>query len=409
MGGCAEAGDGTARRSRRTGRGRGVFTGAQLALLAGGFLVNLGTFAVYPYLAVLLRDRLDAGMAQVGMVLGAATLVQFASAPFTAAFAERAGLKRSLLLATSLYLLGAVTYLYGAGSPALTVLALFLSCGAGALYSPAFRGYLIHAAPPARRPRLVSAGNAAGHLGVAVGPVAGALFLHEPGRLFTANTVLYAVLAIGHLFLRPEPPGPAGDGPVVEPFRRVLRGLAVVPFAATVLTHYLYMQFYQYLSVYAEGRLATAGYGLIMMGYALGLVVLQPLLAGWIADIGHPTAMVIGFGCMAAGMTAFATGGPVGVAAGALAMSAGTAVLFLKNDLEALARSRRSATVTFGQQRLAVGVGALLSGVLGGRLYGAFERAGLLPGFWLAVAAQCVLLPPLLLAAVRGPCRPGRR
>ncbi len=393
--------------SRSTGTRRGFpgagvgwdLTGAQSALLVGGCLVNIGTFAVYPYLAVLLRDRLDVGMAQVGMVLGVATLVQFASAPFTAAFAERIGLKRCLLLATLVYGLGAVTYLVGADDPALTVLALFLSCGAGALYSPAYRGYLVHSATAEQRPRTLSAGNAAGNLGIALGPVVGALFLHSPGRLFAMTTALYAMLAVGHLCLRPE--RAAAARPDVEPFRRVLRGLAALPFVVTVLTHYLYMQFYQYLSPFAEGLMPTAAYGVIMMGYSLGLVAVQPFLARRVGGIGYPRAMAAGFCCMALGMLAFAGGRPAFLAVGVALMSVGNAVLFLKNDLEALAGSRRSVTVTFGQQRLAVGVGSLLSGVVGGAAYGVFERAGLLPGFWLAVAAQCVLLPPLVLVAAR--------
>ncbi|UED86211.1 MFS transporter [Streptomyces profundus] len=380
--------------------------GARFALLAGGLLVNVGTFAVYPYLAVLLRDRLGVGMAQVGVVLGIATLAQFASAPLTAAFAERFGLKRTLTLATFGYLLGAAAYLGGVGRPALTLLGLLLSCGAGALYSPAYRGYLVQSAGVDERPRLVSAGNAAGQLGIALGPVVGAFLLHEPTRLFALTTVLYASLAIGHCLLRPEPP--LDQGPAVEPFRRVLRGVAVLPFAVTVLTHYLYMQFYQYLSIFVDGRLPTTLFGVIMMGYALGLALGQPLLARRIGLARYPAAMAAGFGCMALGMVAIAGGSAAGVAVGALAMSGGTAVLFLKNDLEALASSRRSATVTFGQQRLAVGIGALASGVLGGNLYGLLERADQLAWFWLAVAAQCLLLPPLALLAGRRLSRPRR-
>ncbi|MEV0680213.1 MFS transporter [Actinosynnema sp. NPDC050436] len=386
------------RAGRRAAAG-GVFTGSRLALMVSGCLVNVGTFAVYPYLAVLLRDRLGVGMAQVGVVLGVATLVQFASAPFTAAFAERVGLQRCLSLATVLYGAGAVVYLVGADDPVLTVSALLLSCGAGALYSPAYRGYLVHSATEEQRPRLVSAGSAAGNLGIASGPVVGALFLSEPDLLFTVNTVLYAVLAVVHLSLRREEGG--GGRSEVEPFRRVLRGVAALPFAVSVLTQYLYLQFYQYLSSFAEGRVPAAGYGVVMMGYSLGLVALQPLVARRVARLRYPVVMAVGFSCMALGMVAFAGGRVVWFAAGAAVMSVGTAVLFLKNDLEALAGSQRSATVTFGQQRLAAGVGALLSGVVGGAVYGLFERTGSLPGFWLAVAAQCVLLPPLVLLAAR--------
>ncbi|MBB5957336.1 putative MFS family arabinose efflux permease [Saccharothrix tamanrassetensis] len=393
IGTSRRAGD---RRGSRAGRG---LTGAQSALLVGGCLVNIGTFAVYPYLAVLLRDRLGVGMAQVGVVLGVATLVQFASAPFTAAFAERIGLKRCLLSATFVYGLAAVTYLVGADDPVLTVLALFLSCGAGALYSPAYRGYLVHSATAGQRPKLLSAGNAAGNLGIALGPVVGALFLHEPGRLFAMTTALYALLAVGHFFLRPE--GTGATDAEVEPFRRVLRGLAALPFAVTVLTHYLYMQFYQYLSTFTEGRVPTTVYGVVMMGYSIGLVAVQPLVARRVGRVGYPAAMAVGFCCMALGMVSFAGGRASGLVAGVVVMSVGTAVLFLKNDLEALAGSTRSATVTFGQQRLAVGVGSLLSGVVGGAVYGLFERAELLSGFWLTVAAQCLLLPPLVLMVAR--------
>ncbi len=45
------------------------FTGTQRALLGSGFLVNLISFSVYPYLAILLRDRMSLSMGQVGVVL----------------------------------------------------------------------------------------------------------------------------------------------------------------------------------------------------------------------------------------------------------------------------------------------------------------------------------------------------
>ncbi|MFI6823368.1 MFS transporter [Micromonospora sp. NPDC050187] len=375
------------------------FTGAQIALLVGGFLVNVGSFSVYPYLAVLLRERMGADMAQVGVVLGVATLVQFASAPATAALAERLGLQRSLVSALVMYSLGGGAFLLGAGSPALTVVGLFLISGGGSLYSPAYRSYLVHGASPGQRPRLVSAGNAAGNLGIALGPVVGALLIQHPGQMFAVVTAVYTSLAVAHLFLRREPR--TEDAPPVEPFRRMLAGLAVLPFVVTALTYYVHMQFFQYLSSYAQGRVPTVFFGATMMGYSLGLVLVQPLVAQRVERMSHPAAMAIGFGCLAVGMVSFAGGDELTVAVGVAAISVGSAVLLLKNDLEALARSRRSATVVFGQQRLAVGIGSFLSGAVGGSVYGLFEGGDHLPGFWLVVAAQCVLLPPLVLGAHR--------
>ncbi|MBB5625861.1 MFS transporter [Sphaerisporangium krabiense] len=365
----------------------------------GGFLVNVGSFSIYPFMAVLLRERMGMGMEQAGVVLGAATLVQFATAPFTAAVAERVGLRRSLIGALVLYSLGGVAFLTGAGAPVLTVAGLILISAGGSLYSPAYRSYLVRGASSEQRPRLVSAGNAAGNLGIALGPVVGALLIQRPGEMFTVVTAVYASVALGHVFLRGE--RRVEDAPAVEPFRRMLHGLAVLPFVVTALTFYVHMQFYQYLSSYAQGRVATVVFGVAMMGYSLGLVLVQPLVARRVERMSHAAAMGIGFGCLAAGMVAFAGGNGLTLVAGVAVISVGSAVLFLKNDLEALARSRRSATVVFGQQRLAVGVGSCLSGVVGGTVYDVFERGGHLPMFWLVVAAQCVLYPVLVLAAGR--------
>lgn len=383
-------------------RGRS-FTGPQITVLVGGFLVNVGSFSIYPYMAVLLRERMDVGMAQVGVVLGVAALVQFASAPATAAMAERVGLQRSLFAALVVYSLGGGAFLAGAGSPVLTIAGLLLISGGGSLYSPAYRSYLVHRVSSEQRPRLVSAGNAAGNLGIAVGPVVGALLIQRPGEMFAVVTAVYTSLAVGHVFLRQE--RRTEDAPPLEPFRRMLHGVAVLPFIVTAVSFYVHMQFYQYLSSYAQGRMATLLFGTAMMGYSLGLVVVQPLIAQRVERMRYLVAMAIGFGCLAVGMVAFAGGNGLTVVVGVAAISVGSAVLFLKNDLEALARSRRSATIVFGQQRLAVGVGSFLSGVVGGTLYGLFERGGHLPGFWLVVAAQCVLLPVLVLAVKRWPRR----
>jgi predicted MFS family arabinose efflux permease len=378
------------------------FTGLQLALLASGFLVNVLIFSVYPYMAVLLRDRMDIGMEQVGLILGVATFVQFAGGLPCAALAERIGLQRSLLIAMALMTASAAGFL--AGGPALTVAALFVRSVGTALYSPAVRGYLVHGAREDDRPRLVSASYATGNLGIALGPVVGAPFVHDPTPLFAAVTVLYIAMTIGHALLPGEPRD--DRAPAVEPLRRALHGLAVLPFAVTALTLYLHMHFYQYLSAYAEGRVPTAFYGTAMMGYSLGLAVVQPLLASRVGRMPYTRAMAIGFGGLALGMAAFAGGQPVNIAAGIVAISIGNSVLFLKNILEALARTRRSPTVVFGQQRLAEGTGSFLSGAVGGGLYSMFERAGHLPAFWLAIAAECVVLPPLVLLADRRIRRP---
>ncbi|MEU3438683.1 MFS transporter, partial [Streptomyces sp. NPDC006863] len=169
------------------------------------------------------------------------------------------------------------------------------------------------------------------------------------------------------------------------------------PFVVTVLSVYAFMFFQHYLALYAVPRTSAAFYGAVLTGYAALLVVAQPLLAERVAALSYPAALRWGFGAMAAGMAAIGAGGHAGIAVGGALLCLGEIVLFLKNDLEALARSVAAPASVFGRQRLAAGIGAFASGVVGGQLYGAAEAAGSARGFWAVVCLQCLVLPSALL------------
>ncbi len=131
---------------------------------AGGRMpVGIGTFPVYPYSAVLLRDPPGAGMAEVDAVLGVATSC---SSP----------VRRSPRRPPS----GSGRSVDGPRA----VVELWRRRAVPAR-SP---WHLVHPATTGQRPGLRSAGDVAGDLGIALGPVAGALLMHEPGRLFAMTT-----------------------------------------------------------------------------------------------------------------------------------------------------------------------------------------------------------------------------
>ncbi|MFJ2559627.1 MULTISPECIES: MFS transporter [unclassified Streptomyces] len=400
--------------------GSARFTGPQRFLLAGSFLITLGSFAVLPFMSVLLHQRLGLELGTVGVVLAVASLVQFAGGAVGGALAERVGLRRTMLLALVVRTVGFATFLPGLRHAYVAVAALFLvSCGA-ALYLPANKAYLVHHADEARRPLLLSASGSALNAGIALGPLAASPFvLRASAGLFATVTVLFAAVTAGHALLpteapgtapvRPEnedgaPPPPTYAPPPTPPLRRrghALTGPDMVPFAATVLSVHLFMFFQHYLALYAVPRTSTTYYGLVLALYALLLVVAQPLLSRWIAGLRYARALRLGFAAMALGMATLGIGNHAAVLAGAVLICFGEIVLFLKNDLEALARSPRAPAVVFGRQRLAAGLGAFTSGIAGGAGYQLAERAGHPGLFWLAVAAQCVVLPPLLAGALR--------
>ncbi|MGA5146605.1 hypothetical protein ACPCSF_16385 [Streptomyces griseoincarnatus] len=181
--------------------------------------------------------------------------------------------------------------------------------------------------------------------------------------------------------------------------------MALLPFAANALAFYLYFHFQHFLAVYAVERASSAFYSVVLLLCFTLVIVVQPLASGLIpahAVRPRPRGRLhrSGDGLGRAGGRY-----PGGAAGGRALITLGDIVLFLKNDLEALRRSPRSDAVVFGQQRLAAGLGACASGVLGGQLDGLGERAGHTRWFWLLAAVQCLLLPPLLLTLRRRTAR----
>lgn len=364
-------------------------------LLLSSFLIPLGSFMVLPFMSVFLHERLDMGLGTVGVVLAVASLVQFSGGIVGGALADRIGLRRTMLWALIIRTAGFAGLLTALRWPPLAVGALVLTCCGAALYLPANKAYLVHGVDDERRPAFLSAGNAALNAGMAVGPlVAGPFVLSSPGRLFVAVTALFVLVTAGHARLpdakAEREPRPEAGG------RGLLAGVAVLPFAANALAFYLYFHFQHFLAVYAVERASSAFYSLVLLLCFALVIVVQPLASGLIRRMPYATALVVGFTGLAAGLAVLAVGTRPALLAGGTLITLGDIVLFLKNELEALRRSPLSDAVVFGQQRLAAGLGACASGVLGGQLYGLTERTGATGWFWLLAAAQCLVLPPLL-------------
>ncbi|MCM3302317.1 MFS transporter [Streptomyces pseudogriseolus] len=380
-------------------------TGPLRFLLLSSFLIPLGSFMVLPFMSVFLHERLGMGLGTVGVVLAVASLVQFSGGIVGGALADLIGLRRTMVWALVVRTAGFTGLLLALRWPPLAVGALVLTCCGAALYLPANKAYLVHGVDDARRPAFLSAGNAALNAGMAVGPlIAGPFVLSSPGWLFAAVTALFLAVTAGHARL-PGPDGTHRTASADTARPGLLAGVAVLPFAANALAFYLYFHFQHFLAVYAVERASSAFYSVVLLLCFTLVIVVQPLASGLIRRMPYALALTVGFTGLATGLAVLAAGTRGALLAGGALITLGDIVLFLKNDLEALRRSPRSDAVVFGQQRLAAGLGACASGVLGGQLYGLGERAGHTGWFWLLAAAQCLLLPPLLLTLRRRTAR----
>ncbi|WP_190138270.1 MFS transporter, partial [Streptomyces longispororuber] len=209
-------------RAARAGGGHlrttlGSLGGPSRFLLLSSFLIPLGSFMVLPFMSVFLHERLGMGLGTVGVVLAAASLLQFSGGVLGGALADRIGLRRTMVAALVIRTAGFAGLLLALHRPSLAVAALLLTCCGAALYLPANKAYLVHGVPDEHRPALLSAGNAALNAGMAVGPlVAGPFVLSAPGALFLAVTALFVLVTAGHARLPPaagERTGATGAGP----------------------------------------------------------------------------------------------------------------------------------------------------------------------------------------------------
>jgi MFS family permease len=151
---------------------RPLFTNRQRFLLVSSFLIALGGFAVLPYMSVVLHQLLGMSLGAVGVVLGVASLLQFAGSLVGAAVAERIGLQRTMLLALVIRTAGFAGFIVALRWPGAAIAALVLTASGAALCLPANKAYLLLGVDMRLRPRLLSASNSAINAGIALGPLA---------------------------------------------------------------------------------------------------------------------------------------------------------------------------------------------------------------------------------------------
>ncbi|MEU9014125.1 MFS transporter [Streptomyces sp. NPDC048479] len=387
---------------------RPVLTPRLKFFLVSSFLLPLGSFMVLPFMSVFLRQRLGFSMSVVGLVIGAASLVQFSGGMVGGIVAERAGLRRTMLAGLTVRAGGFLLFALSPGAPALAVAALLLTAAGDALYTPANKAYVVQEAGPDRRPLVLSLTNSAQNSGMAVGPLISGLFIMTaPVPVFVCVTAVFTGVAVAHaVLLAPDRPVPRSP----DERREVLaRALLKPPMLVGAFGTYVYMFFQNYLVVYLSDRHSAGAFSLVLLVNTVLVITIQPLASGWIGRLRFRTATVASFALFGAGLALVGVCGLVGVFAGTVFVSLGEVIIFLKCDLTALDQLPDRPAAAVGTVRMAEGLGALASGAMGGQLYAvtADPQGAGTPVFWLVLAAQSAALAAGAALASRRASVPG--
>jgi MFS family permease len=357
------------------------------ALWAGSFVNRLGTM-VEPFLAFYLTGVRGFSLAATGAVLALFGLGSVVSQMLGGMLADRIGRRATLAggmlsTAAAMLALGYVTT-----TPVVVVVVFVLGVTID-MYRPASQALVADLIAPADRPRAYGLLFWAINLGFAVAMVLGGT-LSRAGFswLFwvdAATCAVYAVLiwrAVPETRVRRADREPGGFADVLRDRVAVASVLIVFGYA------FVYLQAYSTLPL-AMGRagLRPQAYGLAMAVNGIGIVIIQPVIVGWLQRHDASRVLAAGMGVVGLGfgLTALA-GSTLAFAATVLVWTAGE-VLFAAVSMAIVAdlapphlRGRYG-----GLYGTAFSVAALLGPLGGSWLLG---RGTWLP--WLTCAALCV-------------------
>lgn len=279
--------------------------------LWGGTLVNrLGTM-VMPFTGVYLTQSRGLSVTAAGLVMGVFGVGSLLSQPLAGVLADRIGRRATLsggMLATAATMLALG---YSTSLPAI-VASMFALGVAMDLYRPASNALVADLVPPAERPRAYGLLFWGINLGFSVGMTAGG-WLAGLGFIWlfwidALSGVVFAVLVWRAVpETRPERARESSGG-----FGVVLRDRVMVAFTLVVLGQALvYAQTFTMLPVAMTevAGLTPAQYGLAMALNGVLIVIVQPLVSGWLGRRDASRTFALGVAVMGAGfaMTAFVT------------------------------------------------------------------------------------------------------
>ncbi|MGA5765655.1 MDR family MFS transporter [Nonomuraea bangladeshensis] len=280
------------------------------ALWCGTLVNRLGTM-VMPFTGVYLTQARGLSVTAAGLVMGVFGVGSLLSQPLAGMLTDRIG--RRATLSGGMLASGAAMLALGYSVSLPAVLASMLVLGVVIdLYRPASNALVADLVGPAERPRAYGLLFWGINLGYSVGMTAGG-WLAGLGFLwlFWIDAVSCVVFAV--LVWRAVPETrPEGARQATGGFGAVLRDRVMVAFTLVVLGNALvYAQTMTMLPVAMTkaAGLSTAQYGTAMALNGVLIVVVQPLVSGWLGRRDPARTFALGLAVMGAGfaLTAFVT------------------------------------------------------------------------------------------------------
>ena len=385
--------------------------------------INVGFYMLMPYLATYLTGHLGLAAWLAGLILGLRNFSQQGMFLIGGTLADRLGYKPVIMAGCALRVIAFPLFAVSS-APAVLIAAAVLTGLAGALFSPAARGYLAHEAGD-RKVEAFALFNVFYQAGILLGPLIGIALLRADFRVvcLAAAAVFAALTALQWRHLPPRRGAEAESGrPVLTDWREALGNRPFMGFAVAMFASYA-LSYQVYLGLPLEVKRLTGSQAGVAAIFALSAALAlagQVRLTAWCAARWSPgRAISAGLALMGlafAPMAASSLAGPrhghlaglialAPVLASAALLAIGTMMVFPfeMTMITTLGHGRLIGTY-YGLYNLLSGAGILIGNLASGAALDLARSAGMPALPWLALLAAGVASA----AAVRSMDRRGR-
>jgi DHA1 family multidrug resistance protein-like MFS transporter len=385
------------------------------SMLLNSFLMSVGFFMLIPLVSVHYTRSLGFAAASVGLALAVRQFSQQGMMLLTGSIAERVGYRPMLALGMLVRAAGFATFVVADTLPRLLVSSFIAAIG-GAFFEVSARSLVAVMVPPEQRTVGFSLWSLSGNVGLAIGPLLGAILIKTSfATVCLTSSVMYVVGASSTLLLIPATAQPrdrlARPPGLMKTVGTVVQDRTFVLFSAIMCGYYLLgTQLYITVPLEAERLTGTTDtLGLLYLVNSVVAVALQfPLVRLANRYLSATQAIVVGTAALALSLASIAFADGVALLLLSVAGIAAARVVIepvVNASVASIASAAGSGMLAsyFGFGALSVAFGASAGQLLGGWLFDQ-ARARDLPAMpWITLGLIGLAVSLALLLFSRSP------
>ena len=373
-----------------------------VSLLIDTFFMWAGFFMVIPLISVHYVDDLGWAAAGIGLALALRQITQQGLTVFGGVLADRLGAKGLICMGMGVRAIGFLLMAH-ANTFSLLLLSVFLAAVGGALFDSPKSAAIAALTEPANRSRYYAALGVSSGLGMAIGPLIGALLLKVDFALAAYGAAAcFMVTLLLSLFLLPRVRVASEGGAMLAGLRLATHDKPFLLFTA-LLMGYWFMWVQLAISLPLAAKAVSGTNDAVSWVYAVNAgmsVVLQyPLIRLCERWLRHEQILVLGIVTMALGLAAVAFALNIATLLACVALFSLGALLVAPAQQTVTASLANPAALGsyFGVASLALAFGGSIGNLAGGWLYGVSRQLAMPALPWLVFGSVGLLAAAGLL------------